>query len=106
MIKPNKKRLDPIAFSYLRFSSEIQGKGDSMDRQVESANRWAATHKIEIVERMDDLGLSAFKGDHVRKGQLGDFLDLCKTDDFRDICQARDVYLLVESLEYSHYHKE
>ena len=99
MIKPNKKRLDPIAFSYLRFSSEIQGKGDSMDRQVESANRWAATHKIEIVERMDDLGLSAFKGDHVRKGQLGDFLDLCKTDDFRDICQARDVYLLVESLD-------
>ena len=99
MIKPNKKRLDPIAFSYLRFSSEIQGKGDSMDRQVEAANRWAATNKIEIVERMDDLGLSAFKGDHVRKGQLGDFLDLCKTDDFRAICQARDVYLLVESLD-------
>ena len=99
MIKPNDKRLDPIAFSYLRFSTAKQLEGDSENRQIQEADAWAEKNGIEIVKRMGDLGLSAWSGKHVSKGELGAFLKMCRTKDFRKICQVRDVYLIVESLD-------
>ena len=97
--KPKSKRLDPIAFSYLRFSNIKQEEGDSKTRQTRQAEEWSEKNEVKIVKRMGDLGLSAWSGKHVKKGQLGAFLEMCKTDDFRMICQVRDVYLLVESLD-------
>ena len=99
MIKPNKKRLDPIAFSYLRFSTAKQLEGDSQNRQIQQADAWAEKNGIEIVKRMGDLGLSAWSGKHVSQGELGSFLKMCQSKDFRKICQVRDVYLIVESLD-------
>ena len=99
MIKSNDKRLDPIAFSYLRFSSAKQEEGDSKTRQTRQAEEWAERNEVKIVKRMGDLGLSAWTGKHVKKGELGAFLEMCKTEDFQTICQVRDVYLIVESLD-------
>ena len=99
MIKTNDKRLDPIAFSYLRFSDIQQEAGHSTARQTGGADEWSEKNGIEIVKRMDDLGLSAWTGKHVKKGQLGAFLEMCKTEDFQAICKVRNVYLIVERLD-------
>jgi DNA invertase Pin-like site-specific DNA recombinase len=95
-----KKILSAYAISYLRFSSVIQGKGDSSTRQNASRDRWLEAHpEIPLKREMNDLGLSAFSGKHVAKGDLGDFLALCETKEFRAECARRDVYLLVENLD-------
>ena len=95
-----KKTLSPYAISYLRFSSAIQGKGDSRTRQNASRDRWLEAHpEIPLKREMNDLGLSAFSGKHVAKGDLGDFLALCESKEFRAETARRDVYLLVENLD-------
>lgn len=95
-----KKTLSPYAISYLRFSSAIQGKGDSCTRQNASRDRWLEAHpEIPLKREMNDLGLSAFSGKHVAKGDLGDFLALCESKEFRAETARRDVYLLVENLD-------
>ena len=95
-----KKPLPSYAISYLRFSSVVQGKGDSSRRQNAARDRWLDAHPdIPLKKEMNDLGLSAFRGKHVAKGDLGDFLALCVTEEFRAETKRRDVYLLVESLD-------
>ena len=95
-----KKILSAYAISYLRFSSVVQGKGDSRTRQNASRDRWLEAHpEIPLKREMNDLGLSAFSGKHVAKGDLGDFLTLCESKDFRAETARRDVYLLVENLD-------
>jgi DNA invertase Pin-like site-specific DNA recombinase len=94
------KPLSPYAISYLRFSSVIQGKGDSSRRQNAARDRWLDAHpEIPLKREMNDLGLSAFHGKHVAQGDLGDFLALCESEEFRAECARRDVYLLVENLD-------
>ena len=95
----NGKRLAAQAMSYARFSSVRQGRGDSIRRQEEKENKFESDTGIPIVERLRDLGLSASKGTHVRRGDLGDFLDLIKTPEFQKKTKVRDIYLLVENLD-------
>ncbi|MEO6847619.1 MAG: recombinase family protein, partial [Chthoniobacterales bacterium] len=38
----------PLAYSYVRFSTLDQQKGDSMRRQVERSERYAAENGLEI----------------------------------------------------------
>ena len=55
-------RQQPLAHSYIRFSSSAQEKGDSINRQIASAQSWAERNGIplsDVVYR--DLGISAFK---------------------------------------------
>ena len=67
------KTLSPYAISYLRFSSVIQGKGDSRTRQNASRDRWLESHpEIPLKREMNDLGLSAFSGKHGDDGDLHD----------------------------------
>ena len=66
------KPLSPYAISYLRFSSEVQGKGDSSRRQNAARDRWLDAHpEIPLKREMNDLGLSAFSGKHVAQGGEG-----------------------------------
>jgi DNA invertase Pin-like site-specific DNA recombinase len=95
-----KKILSAYAISYFRFSSVVQGKRDSRTRQNASRDRWLEAHpEVPLKREMNDLGLSAFSGKHVAKGDLGDFLTLCESKDFRAETVRRDVYLLVENLD-------
>ncbi|WP_175950344.1 recombinase family protein [Burkholderia sp. BCC0405] len=63
-------------YVYGRFSSVKQAKGDSLQRQMDYARHWADQHGFVIDESltMFDHGLSAYKGDHVKRGALGVFL--------------------------------
>lgn len=89
-----------VAISYLRFSSVIQSIGDSSRRQNAKRDEWLKQNPDVVLEReMNDFGLSAFKADHVSKGDLGDFLAFIKTKSFIERAKRDDVFLLVESLD-------
>jgi DNA invertase Pin-like site-specific DNA recombinase len=62
------------AYSYIRFSTPEQAKGDSFRRQSEKAAKWAKDNGYRIVDEMHDLGVSAFRGKNTEQGRLGAFL--------------------------------
>ena len=63
------------AFSYIRFSSEQQATGHSLQRQLEGASRYAAEHGLDLdTSSYRDLGVSAFKSKNKDEGALGAFL--------------------------------
>jgi len=84
----------PKAYSYTRMSTVEQLKGDSRRRQVASATRYAAENGLEIVDRFDDWGVSAFRGKNAEFGALKKFKELVDSGDV-----ARGSYLLVESMD-------
>ena len=65
------------AFSYIRFSTAEQAKGDSFRRQTELAERYAATHNLQLDRELTfrDLGISAFTGENAATGALAAFLE-------------------------------
>lgn len=66
----------PLCFSYVRFSTPEQLKGDSLRRQLDASREYAEKNGLVLDENltMQDLGLSAFSGEHKLKGALGQFL--------------------------------
>ncbi len=54
----------PKCYSYVRFSTPEQGKGDSRRRQIEKAQEYARKNNLSFDESLtiEDLGVSAFKG--------------------------------------------
>jgi DNA invertase Pin-like site-specific DNA recombinase len=63
------------AYSYVRFSSAEQRKGDSLRRQLRAAQDYCALHKLDLDTdlTLHDLGVSGFRGDNLI-GALGAFL--------------------------------
>lgn len=84
------------AYSYVRFSTPDQMKGDSFRRQAEASRRYADENGLELDESLSfhDLGVSAFRGRNVEDGALGSFLDAVDQDRVKP-----GSYLLVESLD-------
>lgn len=80
-------------YSYIRWSSDKQAKGSSLQRQLETARRVAHENGLELVEIID-AGLSAFKSKHLEKGSLGAFIEAVKEGKV-----ANDSWLTVESLD-------
>ena len=89
--------MDPTkVYSYRRFSSGRQARGNSLERQVESARRWCREQGYELDESLAlaDLGVSAFKGDNVSRGALSGFIAAIEAGKV-----AKGSILLVESLD-------
>lgn len=65
-----KTETQKICFSYIRFSTKIQSKGDSERRQLEIAPRVAKEYGWTLDETLNaqDLGLSAYKKFNLRDG--------------------------------------
>lgn len=86
----------PKAFSYARFSSPEQLKGDSLRRQTQLSKSYAEKHGLILDDsvRMVDKGLSAFHGVHKTKGALGEFLKLVQEGQI-----PQGSVLLVENLD-------
>ncbi|UAN64747.1 recombinase family protein [Serratia sp. JSRIV006] len=83
----------PKLYSYIRWSSERQAKGTSLERQMESAKAFALANGLELVEIIDP-GVSAFRGKNTQKGKLGDFIDAVR----QGVIPA-DSWLYVEHLD-------
>jgi DNA invertase Pin-like site-specific DNA recombinase len=88
------KRKPPKAYSYLRFSTADQIRGDSLRRQTSLAKEWCQRHKFELVEDYRDLGISAFHGANADRGALRAFLQKVETGEIE-----KGSYLIVESLD-------
>jgi DNA invertase Pin-like site-specific DNA recombinase len=83
------------AFSYVRFSTPEQSKGDSFRRQTDLAARYCAQHKLELADlTLHDLGVSAFRGANSETGALGAFKRAIE-----DGAVPAGSVLLVESLD-------
>lgn len=65
------------AFSYIRFSTPEQLKGDSLRRQLEASEEYASRHNLVLDDSLQlrDLGISAFRGKNVREGALAAFVE-------------------------------
>jgi DNA invertase Pin-like site-specific DNA recombinase len=86
----------PVAYSYIRFSTPEQLKGDSLRRQLAASAQYAAAHGLTLDESLhaQNLGVSAFIGANFESGALDRFV--AAIDDGR---VAPGSYLLVESLD-------
>ena len=87
-------KLQPFVISYARYSSTAQREGTSLERQAEYAQRWADAHGMTLNTTLRDQGISAFKGKHADKGELGGFLR-----DVEDGKVPRGSVLVVEGLD-------
>lgn len=86
----------PLAFSYVRFSSEKQRKGASLERQADAAKRWADEngYSLDTSLNLHDLGVSAYKGANAATGALSGFLRAIEAGQV-----PRGSTLLVENLD-------
>jgi DNA invertase Pin-like site-specific DNA recombinase len=82
------------AFSYIRFSSPEQMKGDSFRRQSEKAEAWAKANSYTIVKAWKDLGVSGYHGKNALTGDYGEFLRAARAGEL-----PKDSVLLVENLD-------
>jgi DNA invertase Pin-like site-specific DNA recombinase len=92
-----KSRAD--AYSYIRFSTPEQAKGDSLRRQTEAAKSWCQRHGalLDTSLTFRDLGRSAFLGAHRTNPDryaLAAFLKLVQEGRI-----ARGSHLIIESLD-------
>lgn len=85
-----------IAYSYIRFSSAEQAKGDSKSRQTAASEEYARQHglTIDISLHLQDLGVSAFRGKNATEGALAGFFQAIQSGKV-----APGSTLLVESLD-------
>ena len=86
----------PTAYSYRRFSSLEQSKGDSLRRQTELSEQYAIEHNLVLDDSLSllDAGVSAYRGANSTEGALSRFIEAVK-----DGRVASGSWLLVESLD-------
>src|SRR5918995_2313550 len=84
------------AFSYIRFSSKTQQKGESFRRQFEfpvevcRENGWVLDETLTL----SDLGVSAFRGANAKVGALAEFLEAIRIGRV-----LRGSFLIIESID-------
>ena len=89
---PAKKR---YAYSYIRMSTDTQGKGHSIKRQLELAEKYAKENDFILKSDFEEeKGRSAYHGKHIAVGKLGAFLEALKNQEIDP-----DSVLIVESLD-------
>lgn len=85
----------PKAYSYIRFSTKRQAKGDSLMRQLDKSREYAAANGLDLQEvTFEDLGVSAFDRSNVTRGALAAFIAAVESSAIE-----RGSSLLVESLD-------
>lgn len=85
----------PVAYSYVRFSTPGQLKGDSLRRQVEECEAYCRENGLELHPvSYRDLGVSAFKKKNIEKGALAAFIDAVKTGKIE-----KGSYLVIEQFD-------
>lgn len=82
------------AVSYIRMSTDAQLQGSSLARQTKLAQDYCLKNNLELVEELQDIGLSGYSGAHRAKGQLGLFFEGLKNGTI-----SKDIVLIVENLD-------
>lgn len=84
------------AFSYLRFSTPEQSKGNSFDRQIGMARAYAEKHDLDLDQELTfhDVGVSAYRGQNADAGRLACFVEAVRSGQV-----PQGSLLLVEQLD-------
>ncbi|MBX7482842.1 recombinase family protein [Qipengyuania qiaonensis] len=84
------------AYSYLRFSTPEQRKGDSYRRQQSMAEAYAVQHGLELDRELtfEDVGVSAYRGQNADAGRLAYFVEAVRSGQV-----PQGSLLLVEQLD-------
>jgi DNA invertase Pin-like site-specific DNA recombinase len=82
-----------LCYSYARVSSKSQIEKSGISRQTKLARQWAESQGYQLTE-LSDEGLSAYKGHHTSKGNLGRFIKSVTDGNI-----PKDSILIVESLD-------
>lgn len=83
-----------LAVAYARWSSLEQGKGSTLERQLQVVERYCSQHGLEILERVTDEGSSAYAGTNVQTGNLGKIVSRVEAGKL-----PRDITIVVEQLD-------
>jgi DNA invertase Pin-like site-specific DNA recombinase len=97
MPKASPIRAYPIrAYSYIRFSTPRQAEGGSLERQTRLTDEYCKRRGLILDDslKLNDLGVSAFRGDNVREGALAGFLAACRMGRV-----PKGSFLIIESLD-------
>ncbi len=85
----------PKAYSYVRWSSPEQSKGDSARRQTSAAQKYADEHGLELdTGTYQDVGISAARGRNATRGALYLFREAVNEE-----LIEKGSYLLIESFD-------
>ena len=82
------------AYSYIRFSTPEQRKGNSFERQVEAARRYCQERNFELLDELLDDGISSYRGQNRIKGKMGVFLRMVEQGKIE-----RGTRLIIENLD-------
>jgi DNA invertase Pin-like site-specific DNA recombinase len=89
------KKSQPKAYSYIRFSSQVQETNRSVSRQTDLTKHFCTRHNLDLDHNtILDKAVSAWKGKNITVGALSEFLRL--VDDGRI---AKGSYLVIEKLD-------
>lgn len=82
----------PLCFPYVRFSTQKQKDGNSVARQSERIESFVSRHNLTVDTRLEDHGISSFRGANAKKGQLSGFLQKVRDGEI-----PRGSYFLIEN---------
>jgi DNA invertase Pin-like site-specific DNA recombinase len=75
-------------------STDVQLKGDSLRRQLEASQEYAVKNNLNLVDSIQDIGISAFQGKNAKEGGLKVFLQALESNEVQ-----KGSVLIVESLD-------
>lgn len=79
-------------FPYVRFSTAKQADGHSISRQSERIDSFVSRYGLSVDTRLEDHGISSFRGANVKRGQLSGFLQRVRDGEI-----PAGSYLLIEN---------
>jgi len=82
------------AYSYIRFSTPEQRKGNSYERQVEAARKYCLERNFELLDELLDDGVSSYRGQNRIRGKMGIFLQKVEQGKIE-----RGTRLIIENLD-------
>lgn len=82
------------AVIYARWSSLEQGRGSSLERQMDLCEQFCAEQGWDVIDRLRDEGKSAYTGANLQDGKLAEFTKRVENQLLPD-----DVVLVVEQLD-------
>ena len=82
------------AYSYLRISTDTQQAGDGVRRQLDASKRYAESKGYDLVESIQDIGVSGFRGKNSTDGAFAHFLSAIESGEVEP-----GSVLIIESLD-------
>ncbi|MCE8036448.1 recombinase family protein [Halomonas sp. MCCC 1A11062] len=82
------------AIAYVRYSSAIQSKGDSIERQRSPLEAFESRFNVKVDEIYTDEGISSYRGDNIKKGRFSEILEKIDNQEIKP-----GDFLVIESID-------